>query len=83
MLPIAEKQRLIPGVHPDYRDIGKAKRQIQRTSTVQTGMSIIMTEEMHSECKQDNVVDYVHENCVDRRASHSAYVPVAIPKRKV
>ncbi|HEY4051133.1 MAG TPA: MarR family transcriptional regulator [Acidobacteriaceae bacterium] len=37
---IAEKQGLIPGVHPGYRDIGKANRQIERTnSTAQTGRS--------------------------------------------
>jgi DNA-binding MarR family transcriptional regulator len=34
---IAVKQGLVPGVHPGYRDIGKANRQIARTnSTAQT-----------------------------------------------
>ena len=41
-----------------------------------------MAEKMQAECKQDNVVDYVHENCVDRRASHSPYVPGSDPKEE-
>ncbi len=32
---IADRQGLIPGVHPGYRDIGKAKRQTEQTNTAE------------------------------------------------
>jgi len=34
---IAESQRLIPGVHPGYRDVGKSKRQIGRRNQLSPG----------------------------------------------
>ena len=32
---IAERQRLVPGVHPGYRDIGKAKQQVLQTNSTE------------------------------------------------
>jgi DNA-binding MarR family transcriptional regulator len=32
---IADRQGLVPGVHPGYRDVGKSKRQMQPTNSTQ------------------------------------------------
>ena len=41
-----------------------------------------MAEEIQPEPKKDNVVDYVHDNGVDRRASCSAYVSSSDPEEE-
>jgi hypothetical protein len=41
-----------------------------------------MAKEMQAKPKKDEVVDYVHENGVDRRASRSAYVSSSDPEEE-
>jgi len=47
---------------------------IEVVLAVKTGVSHLMAEDMQAQRKKDDVVDYVHESGVDRRASRSANV---------